>query len=1105
MEPVKCAECMRIKLPVCFLLFFWWGLPSSFSQTKASVQGRFVENRGQWPREVMFRASFPGADVFILKSSIKYVFHNRRHKQDQPERSRSAHDARLSASGELPVMQVVEVKFAGANEQPVVSGYEPGEVLYNYFLGADPSRWAGGLHSYRRVKLGSLYDGIDLELREKEGRLKYDIIVRAGADPSVIRMVYDGHSDLRVDGRQLVVQTALGEIREKQPVTFQETGAGRREIPCSFTLKENGVRFKIGGAYDPGGTLVIDPELIFSTYSGSYDDNWGFTATYDDEGNLFAGGIVEGQEFPVTNGAYQTTYGGGAWDVAILKFDSSGTDLHYATFLGGSFSETPQSLVVNHEGELLIYGTTSSPDFPLTPDAFQKDFKGGRTLDDIFNTVPALVGGIPFDNGSDLYIARLSRDGSHLLASTLAGGTGNDGLSETLWPLTKNYGDQFRGEIIVDDDDNVYVATVTSSPDFPVPGGFQTVYAGGHTDGVVMKFNKQLSDMIWGTFIGGTLTDGVHSLRLDRARNVFVGGGTNSTDYPVTPGTLKTEKPDPDDVDGVVSLISADGSRLLRSTYIGTAAYDQVYLIDTDSAKNLYMLGQTRGAYEVTPGVYSNPGSGQFIHKIGHDLDTTYYSTVIGSGSGSPDFRPTAFLVNECENILLSGWGGILNREVNNLGYHTGYVGGSTKELPVSPNAFQTYSDGSDFYLMVLLKDAKTLLYATFFGELGGFEHVDGGTSRFDKRGIVYQAVCGSCGGRNNFPTTPGAWSNTNNSKNCNNAAFKFDLSSLIARFDTNTPEFDQPGIRSGCYPLDLIFINESIGGESYFWDFGNGDTTSQADMVEVTYEDPGVYEVVLTATDINTCTRVSKAHGTITVHDYDFSIMDPDSICYGDAIKLYAGGGVDYTWEPAESLSNPHVAEPVATPDTTTVYTVNVTDANGCAFEDSVEISVVPEIVADFEIEKRYDCLSPAIFHFKNLSERAKDFFWDFGDGNTSVDFEPVHQYAASDTVRTFAVELTASASFCSEDKTEEVRTVQPFIPNFVSPNGDGKNDRFVVRTDHRVKLRIFNRLGRLEYSNDAYQDEWPEEGHSIGVYYYEITFFDQKTTCKGWVEIRR
>ena len=1092
---------MHRNLVLIVFLFVGWSIIIPFTPSNASVESGFIENHGQWHTDVLFKTTLPEADIFILKNSIKYVFRNKEHRHDKAGES-TAH-ARIDK--DLPVMYAVEVKFSGAGNHPVITKHNPGKTVYNYFFGEDPNRWATGLQSYSKVKLGNLYEGIDLVLYKEQGRIKYDLIVAPGADPSMIALVYDGYGELYMDGEQLVVRTSLGEVREKQPVTFQKLGMQQESISCNFELNGNVVHFQLNDKYDLTRELVIDPELIFSTYSGSYDDNWGFTATYDDEGNLYSGGIVDGQNFPVTNGAYQRTHGGGAWDVAILKYDSTGSDLHYATFLGGAFSETPQSLVVNHAGELLVYGTTSSMDFPVTANAFQTIFRGGKPLDQIGYALPELVGGVPFINGSDMYIARLSQDGRQLLASTFVGGTENDGLSQTGWPLTKNYGDHFRGEIIVDEDDNVYVATVTSSLDFPIIGGFQPVFKGGPTDGVVVKLNSGLTNMIWSTYIGGSAYDAVHSIRLDLDRNVFVGGGSNSIDYPVTAGALKTSKPDHTDIDGVVSLINQDGSSLLRSTYVGTQAYDQVYLIDTDSARNIYLLGQTQGNYEVTANVYSNPGSGQFIHKIGHDLDTTYYSTVIGSGLGSPDFRPTAFLVNECENILLSGWGGILNSHTNAWGHSTGYVGGNTLHLPVTSNAFQTRTDGSDFYLMALLKDAKQVLYATFFGEYGGREHVDGGTSRFDKRGIVYQAVCSSCGGTNDFPTTPGAWSNNNNSNNCNNAAFKFDMASLIARFDTNTPEFDQPGIRKGCYPLDLVFINKSIGGEAYFWDFGNGYTTDQPDSIYVTYENPGIYEVVLTATDINTCVRESIARGIITVFDYSFDLMDPDSICYGDAIKLYAGGGVDYEWSPEEHLSNPGIAEPIATPDTTTIFTVNIKDQNGCEFEDSVDIYVMPRIIAEFDIDRVYDCKDAAVMQFINQSEMATDYLWDFGDGNTSDEFEPVYRYVSDTTIRTYRVRLTATASFCNEDKTMDITSVIPYIPNFISHNEDGKNDRFVIKTDQRVKLGIYNRWGKLVYKNDSYHNEWPEENILIGVYFYEITFSDEKTTCTGWVEVRR
>ena len=189
-----------------------------------------------------------------------------------------------------------------------------------------------------------------------------------------------------------------------------------------------------------------------------------------------------------------------------------------------------------------------------------------------------------------------------------------------------------------------------------------------------------------------------------------------------------------------------------------------------------------------------------------------------GTGGAFPDISPSAFLVNNCGNIFVSGWGGA-----------TGTQQGSTFGLPTTPNAEQLSTDGNDFHLLVLFKDAVSLLYATFFGGPISNEHVDGGTSRFDKNGIVYQSVCGGCGGNSDYPTTPGVWSNTNNSSNCNNAVFKFDMSDIDAKLSV-LPQ------NEGCVPFNATFQNTSTGGLTYFWDYGDGTTSNRALPVGVDY-----------------------------------------------------------------------------------------------------------------------------------------------------------------------------------------------------------------------------------------------------------------------------
>ena len=728
----------------------------------------------------------------------------------------------------------------------------------------------------------------------------------------------------------------------------------------------------------------------------------------------------------------------------------------------------------------------------------QISLEGNPIYDTIYDE-RRLVGGIPMRNGTDIFLAKLSSDGKNLMGSTFIGGTENDGIMERFWPLTRNYGDQFRGEVNLDKDDNIYVASNSSSSDFLIKDGAQTTFGGDSIDGVVMKFNPDLSDLVWSTYIGGSGVDALYSVKVDLDGNVFAAGGSNSVDFPVTPGALKTEKVDEVDVDGVAVKIKSDGSEILAATYLGTPSYDQVYFLELDSSNQVYVLGQTQGSYPVTADVYVNNNAGQFIHKMSNELDSTYFSTTIGSGSGSPDFSPTAFLVNECENIFVSGWGGQLNN------VFSGYIGGDTFGLPITENAYQSQTDGTDFYLAVLLQDARQLLYGTFFGEYNGRgEHVDGGTSRFDKRGIVYQSVCGGCGGSSGFPTfPPDVWSPTNNSINCNNAAFKFDLASLQAKFETDTEDFTNRGIREGCYPLTLVFLNESIGGENFLWEFGEGTITDQEDSITITYEDPGVYPVVLTATDINTCVRESKATGNITVYDYEFGIMPDDSICYGEEITLRASGGVQYKWNPQNSLQDHDTSSPVATPDTTTVYSVDIVDDNGCEWLDSVQIKVIPAILADFSYEKAYDCFEGPTIIFTNQSENASRFLWDFGDGSNSEELDAEHQFEESDSLKTYQVTLTSGESFCSEQKTEPISTVTPFVPNFISPNADGKNDVFEIRADGQINLNIYNRWGRPVYQDDNYQNDWGSEDLASGVYFYEIIFSDKNTRCNGWLHV--
>lgn len=775
---------------------------------------KFIENKSQWPGHIDFAARTPGGRLMLSPGQFSLYLFNQQddHAHDHMDLQVNESDGRAK---NMIDAHHVRITFPGSNtaSRPIPS--VKAKEYYNFFLGNDQSRWATRAKAWHNIVYPDIYEGVDLRITSVQANLKYDFIVKPDANTNSIQIQIEGADELRLENGNVFIGTSVGELIEKKPFTYQIIDGVVCEVRSEYMLEDNVLRFYFPDGYDSCYELVIDPLLIFSTYSGSTADNWGSTATPGERGTLYSAGITNHREvagtFPATSGAFQTSYGG-EYDVAILKYDSTGSQLLYASYLGGSSNETPHSLVVDYNEDLIVLGTTSSSDFPVTANAFIQTFVGGPFTDS--NVIEE------YPNGADIFVARISSAGDELKASTFLGGSENDGLNEISGPLTRNYGDEMRGDVITDSLGNVYISSVTSSDDFPAINSFSTVYRGGSTDAVLVKFDPMLENIVWSAFLGGDSVDTSHTLKIDSRKSIYIAGGTTSSDFPVTTDAYQPLLKG--GVDGWIARIDPDGDAIMSATFTGTSDFDQVYFIDLDREGAVYVYGQTNGNFPVTPGVYSNPNSGQFVQKLSGDLKKLEFSTVFGSGIGIPNISPTAFLVNDCNNLYMSGWGGLINRGPNF------WNGSTTTGMPVTDDALQKTTSGSDFYFLVLTADASELLYATFLGGTQSRTHVDGGTSRFDKSGIVYHAVCSGCAALNatngptsDFPTTPGAWSRTNNSPNCNNAAFKFDLSSLRARLQTNSVAFDAPGLNQICFPDSIRFQNFSTGGEFYEWDLG--------------------------------------------------------------------------------------------------------------------------------------------------------------------------------------------------------------------------------------------------------------------------------------------
>lgn len=878
----------------------------------------FQENKGQWRESVLFKANIPAGNMYLEKDAITYLFYNEtdldrlHHMHHQPNKNYTEHDFLLN-------MHAFRINLEKA-EFTSVKKHKKTQDYVNYYLGKDTSKWASNVNKYEEVVYENIYANTDLKYYKINNQLKYDFIVKPGGSTENIKLNYEGVDEIFIEKNRLIVKTSVNTLVEEEPYAYQIIKGEKKEIKCKFVLNKNTVSFAFPKGYNKQVDLIIDPTLIFASYTGSTSDNWGYTSTFDLTGHLYGGGVTFGSGYPTTLGAYQTTFNGGngnyppGTDITITKFNPSGTNLIYSTYLGGSANESPHSLVVDTNNNLFILGTTSSLNFPVTPSAFDTSFNGGTSYS---GTIPN------YTNGSDIIVSKLNSDGTTLQASTFVGGSGNDGLN--ISSLAYNYGDIFRGEIIVDGNNNCYIASSTNSADFPTSFGAFQNNLNGTQDACIFKFDSNLQALLFSTYLGGDSTDAAYSVQLNNNGQPYVTGGTASSNFPVSGSALNTSNQG--GIDGFITGFNSSATTLLASTYLGTNAYDQTFFVQMDNNYDVYVVGQTEGSYPIAPlTTYNVPNSGQFLQKLDPNLSTSLMSTVFGSGSGAIDVTPSAFLVNECNYILISFWGG----QTNSL--HGGPPMSTTNGLPTTSHAIQTTTDGSDYYLMMLGEDADTLLFATFFGGGNSPDHVDGGTSRFDKRGIVYQAVCASCyAATSDFPTSPNAYSSTDNSGNCNMGVFKIDLTRLTADAEVYSgPYF--------CLGDSVHFQNLTNGGELYYWDFDDGDTSNIFEPVHL-YDSAGTYNVMLVAYDSVSCILSDTDYVQIYINEPP--IADVDSIlpiCRGDSIQLIASGGVDYKWYPNTHISNDTLYNPFVYPPITTTYKVIVYDSCGV---DSINVRV--------------------------------------------------------------------------------------------------------------------------------------------------------------------
>jgi len=983
-----------------------------------------TENKGQWHKDVKFKGELSAGAFYLKKDGYRVLQH---HPDDfkkaieqltghpHDENTEDIHKFSLSSpqkkesdyerinNGETSGIvrsHAYDVIFKNSNATVQIVPERELQGYANYFLGNDPTKWKGGVKSYGAIQYNNIYNGIDVRYYSEDGYLKFDIMVRPGGRLEDIVLQYEGAVKISVSNEELIIKSSVNTVQEKAPLTYQLINGKRSVVPCKYVVSGNEVRFKVNG-YDPNSLLVIDPTLVFSTLSGSGTDNWGYTATYDAAGNAYGGGIGFGNAYPVTAGAFQRAFAGGGntgegtgFDIVLTKLNPNGTARIYSTYLGGAGNEQPHSLIVDRTGSLIVSGRTTSADYPAT------------------------AGGLFGSRGAwDIVVTKFNLSGTGLIASVVLGGRDNDGVNikhKTAAPtgpssLFQNYGDDARSEVITDAAGNVYVASCTRSDTFPVtPGAFQRIRRGAQ-DALLLKFSPTLTP-IFSTLFGGDADDAAYVLLLENNGDILIAGGTASNNFPGDKAGTIGPAYFGGIADGFITKFNSTGTAIIKSTYVGTSGTDQLYGIQRDQAGNIYVIGTSTETFQVRNAVFSQAGGKQFIAKITEGLTAYVYSTVFGTLAPVPNISPIAFLVDRCENVYVSGWGG-------QLGGNVQYPNSLTTGLTVTSNAIQSTTDGRDFYFFVLERDAASQLYGSFFGQNTGAtgtpDHVDGGTSRFDPTGVIYQGICANCSA-GQFPTTPGVVAPTKPANAiCNLAVVKiaFDLSGVIGGIKPSIAGVD--GDSTTCVPATVNF-RDTIGiAQTYEWNFGDGSpvVTTTNPQISHNYTTIGNFRARLIAIDNSRCfprdtsfvnirvrpDRITLNANPVKLDPCDSNLYRFDNLSTPSPISPYTDSS--FIWRfgdnsaPLRAGRN-SVTHKFRAPGTYTI-TLVLADTNYCNAPDSIsfQLRVSPTVIASFATPA-IGC-SPYTASFNNTSAGGQSFFWNFGNGLTSNAINPTTFYA--------------------------------------------------------------------------------------------------------------
>lgn len=605
------ATCSRVAVRFSVLLLFAAGLLGSTTHAAlplvyptTSTKGKphvvesygklslsFEPNQGQTDRAVKFLSRGQGYTLFLTPTEAVLALRQTEAKNTDspsdsptaPESTLSKHRDAVSSESSRTKPLALRMRMLDANDHPAIAGLEALSGKVNYLKGDDPKLWQKNVPTYAKVKYSQVYPGIDLVYYGNQQRLEYDFVIQPGANPKNIRLQFEGAEglSLEADGN-LVLTTKGGELRLQKPVIYQDIDGERRKVDGGFVIEgganakvikhetaqlANTISFHVA-AYDPTKPLIIDPELVYSTYLGGSDGKdkrtgmpffgeYAAGVAVDSGGNALVVGTTWSMDFPKRNARYPSNRG--SQDVFVTKFDPSG-HVVYSTYLGGSEWDAGADIAVDAQGNAYVTGTTYSSNFPKQNARYPKRW-----------------------GAYDAFVTKFNPTGQILYSTYLGGHGGDNGIG-----------------IATDRDGNAYITGLTNSSDFLTVNARYPKLR-GWVDAFVTKFNAS-GQPIYSTYLGGSDNSQIgpgnfemgNDIAVDRDGNAYIAGVTDSSDFP----HVNALYPSLNGLsDGFVTVLSSSGKDILFSTYLGGSSPfwgdDPSEGIAVDAIGNIYVAGNT--------------------------------------------------------------------------------------------------------------------------------------------------------------------------------------------------------------------------------------------------------------------------------------------------------------------------------------------------------------------------------------------------------------------------------------------------------------------------------------------------------------------------------